>query len=168
MKPMDALREQLAAMVEVRTGLTKAHGFPYRCAEDLVLRHGAEYTLAPPRCQPRFRYARACFDSAYRLSTRSRSPWIYVEGFALSNVGLAVHHAWVTHRRSPDLVYELAWDDDPDAVYLGIAFVAGFVRETFAASKSTQYSVIDAYWQGFPLLTGVQPLDEVRWKGIAA
>jgi hypothetical protein len=135
-------------------------GFLYSSIEDFVLKHGTMYTKAQSsRFIPR---PKECFGRAYTVATRKGSPWIYVEGYAVnSNVGLPVPHAWVTQADTPGEAFELAWDD-ADSVYLGIAFRPEYVRQVHIASKRKNYSVLDAWWIDFPLISGVQDLAEVR------
>jgi hypothetical protein len=140
--------------------LRGAPPFPCRfCnAEELILRHGRAFTAG------RFPYtpvARACFAQSYRFSTRARSRWIYVEGFALrSGVPFPVHHAWLTRADTPQTAYDTAWNDSEDSIYLGIPFKTKYVRQAFHLSGKTQYSVLQAYWSGFPLLTGKDSIEE--------
>lgn len=99
----------------------------------------------------------------YQLAvTKKRSPWVYVEGFAVRPcVGFPIHHAWVTHRDFPTLAYDLAWENAEGCVYLGIPFKAEYVRSVFLASRRQYYSVLENW--DYPLLSGTQAIDPVIW-----
>jgi hypothetical protein len=139
---------------------------PYWCAEDFILKHGQTFRRAamPPPVLP---IPRACFQQSYELCTKKRSRWIYCEGFALSELGLVVHHAWVTPRERPGEAYDLAWSEERhrNPAYMGCAFRPEFVRDTYKSSgKLNELSVLYAWWAGFPLLTGAVEIEDVIWK----
>lgn len=142
---------------------------PYACAEDLILRHGRTFHRydGPPPVTP---IPRACFQMAYQLCcARKKSPWVYCEGFALNNIGLVAHHAWVTPRDHPGDAYDLAWAEErhQDAAYFGCMFKPEFVRETHKSSGRLpvkMFSVLDTWWIDYPLLTGEVKVEDVLWN----
>jgi hypothetical protein len=161
--PLESLRDQLRMYADFRRQGRDHVRVKYFGIEDLVLQKGIvdPRSMQPPPVRP---IPRACFDQSYRLATRTRAKWVYVEGYALSpdSLGLAVHHAWVTPADNPTVAVDLAWDN-PDAVYLGIPFRADFVKRTHQASGSKEYSVLDTWWQHYPLLTGAAAIEDVMW-----
>jgi hypothetical protein len=48
---------------------------------------------------------------------------------------------------------------------MGIPFHAEFVRKTHLASKREFYSVLDTWWQDYPLITGATRIEDVVWGG---
>lgn len=138
-------------------------GYKFICFEEFILKHGQLFprAAAPPPVRP---MPRECFHQSYRLTTRKNSRWIYCEGFGLGSFGMPVHHAWVTKRDAPGEAFDLAWGPDhTGAAYVGIMFKPEFVRETRAASKDGEFSVLDAWWQRYPLMTGKVKIEDVRW-----
>ena len=55
--------------------------------------------------------------------------FIYCEGYASNTGDGAIGHAWVLDRENGDQVVDNTWARPIDAVYLGIPFAPGFVRE---------------------------------------
>ena len=136
-----------------------SHGWPYICIEDLLLQRGRWYTHQAAPYQP---FPRACYDRAYDHATRRRSRWIYCEGYGLNpRVPLPTAHAWITRADAPGRAFELAWEDAAGAAYIGIPFRADYVRKVHRASKYKSYSVLDAWWLHYPLLSGETPLESV-------
>jgi hypothetical protein len=164
--PLESLREQLCAFRAARRVYRSEDRLhPYACNEDLILRRGRVFEPSGDR-PPITPIPRACFDQSYRLTQRRNSPWIYCEGFAINRTGLAVNHAWVIHPDAPNQAVELAWGDElaRDCAYLGLPFQRKFVREMHLKSKRQYYSVLDAWWGRYPLLTGEIKLDDVIWS----
>jgi hypothetical protein len=163
---LDQLRQQMSMVTKFRQQHVGVLPKQYRFwgAEDLVLKHGKVY----PRSQlypPVARIPRACFAQAYRLAMRPRSKWVYVEGFAAcsGSMGIAVNHAWVVRADDPTEAHDLAWEN-PDGVYIGIAFDVEFVRSTFKANRR-EYGVLDTWRLNYPLLTGKTRIEDVKWAG---
>lgn len=162
---VELLRKQLeiAAEVRKRYAATLGRTEPFIGPEDLVLKHGTIYkpTRKKPPTSP---IPRMCYQNAYRVAVRKGSQWVYCEGFAVASHGLALEHAWVTRAASPGEAYDLAWSYDERNAYMGIAFKPEFVRAVFKASgRLQQFSVLNAWWMGFPLLTGKVNLADVGW-----
>lgn len=161
------LMETMKSTITARRYFHGKYGDPslkYICFEDLIVQHGQFFprAAAPPPVRP---VPRECFSQSYRLTMRKGARWIYCEGFALNEIGMPIHHAWVTKRDAPGEAFDLAWGDErhAEAVYRGIMFKPEFVRETHLASKEGMYSVLDAYWLRYPLMTGKVKIEEVRW-----
>lgn len=167
--PMLSLLASLELSVKARRHFHPDLTTPYACAEDLILRHGRPFnrTEKKPPVEP---IPRACFHQAYRLSVaKKNSRWIYCEGYALNNIGLVAHHAWVTPRDCPGDAFDLAWAEERhnDAVYFGCMFKPEFVRETHQSSGKLplkMYSVLDTWWIDYPLLTGEVKVEDVLWN----
>lgn len=162
------LRSQLEMHVNFRRTMVDGDWpHPYLCNEDLVLRQGRAFVRAPkPPVQV---IPKACFALAYRLATKRDSKWIYCEGYAVNPrfCGMAVNHAWVTRADDPGLAYELAWPfgSAEDTAYYGMALDAAFVKRTHLSSKRQYFSVLDDWWENYPLLTGEVKIEDVMWKG---
>jgi hypothetical protein len=77
--------------------------------------------------------------------------------------GLPVQHAWVTRADEPGEAYEMAWRHHANAAYFGIAFKPEYVRHVFETSGKETYSVLDAWWMDYPLVTGKTAIEEVMW-----
>jgi hypothetical protein len=159
-----ALRKQLQQMVDLRrTGVwpKPPDGVRFLCVEDMVLQHGRIYKAAPTNWHP---IPRACFHLAYERAVRPRkSEWIYVEGYAARpTLGIVVQHAWLTRADTPQLAYDTAWDDNAEAIYLGIPVQAAYVRKCHRSSKHGYYSAFDTWWLGHPLLTGKVRIEDIQ------
>lgn len=155
----DHLREYLQSWVMLHKQIHKSER-PYIDIHDLVLRHGQSYYPGPQCFDP---IPRSCFARSYEIATRRNSKWLYVEGYAINTrVGLPVAHAWITPTDSKErLVCELAWETDPGNAYLGIPFKAEYVKRIYRESKRRYFSVLDAWWAGYPLITGEHKLENV-------
>jgi hypothetical protein len=152
------LRDELTQMIRLRQ--SKPHN-RFSCLEDLVLEFGQAYHPVP---SPLAREPKACFQASYQAAARKNSPWIYVEGYALSGGFGAMPHAWLTSDDTPDAAYETAWDLTVGAEYLGIPFQFDYVRKVHLASKRKYYGVLDAWWLDFPLVRGETLIENVMWK----
>lgn len=163
---IDDLRRGLELMVrmrrEMRNPTNWQRGLRYHGTEDLILQHGTVYRRATRR-PPTHPIPKACFHQSYRLAARKGSKWIYVEGFATSPdaIGIPVLHAWLTTAETPGEAYDVAWTH-PEADYIGIPFDPGFVKAM--RKRLGQYSVLDAWQIGYPLLTGEIAVADVIWK----
>jgi hypothetical protein len=163
MNPLKSLRLQMETFTRLYRMQPSERRF--LCIEDLVLQHGTVFRRAvlPPPVEP---LHQACFQQSYRLATRKGARWVYCEGYALSKaVGLGVLHAWVTRADKPGDAYDLAWDygTRKDTAYLGIPFRPEYVREVHHASKREMFSVLDAWWMHYPLITGETRVEDVMW-----
>lgn len=165
MTPLENLRAQLEQYQRLGRMAEQANGwaFPFLNMQDLLLKHGRLFRLSERRMKT---VPRACFYQTYRLTQRRDSRWVYCEGYAVNNNGLAVHHAWAIHPAAPADAVELAWDDaaPDDTAYIGLPFRCEFVRQTFHAGKRQYYSVLDAWWMSHPILTGAIRLEDVTWR----
>ena len=108
--------------------------------EAIVLEHGRKF--APP-VTPRPKGIRKgrnrlCFMNAYRLA--NREDFRYVEGFAISDIGILipVQHAWVVDNK--DNVIETTWKESGLA-YSGIVFDLEFVNRVICETKL--YGIMD-------------------------
>jgi hypothetical protein len=164
---MSALEDMLRTQLEMQRTVFRSNVpevFKFKGSEDLVLRFGAYYPRSK-RKLPTTPLPRACFSQAYRLATRKGSKWVYVEGFAVAEkVGLVVNHAWITRADDPGEAYDLAWGGElAEAAYLGIPFRPEYVKAMHKASGGNYFSVLDAWWADYPLITGGDRLEDVRW-----
>src|SRR5580658_9646850 len=99
--PMKNLRTQLTMYQTLRrsnfNGRSGGEKIVYAGNEDLILREGQVYEATPlPSGHNLPDTSKACFRNAYEAVRSRHSRWIYVEGFAINETGLAVHHAWLT------------------------------------------------------------------------
>jgi hypothetical protein len=80
----------------------------------------------------RKRKDRACFENSQKLVLKSGTgrTWSYVEGFALSALGVVVHHGWCGDEQGRAI--DATWKE-PGLAYFGVAFsaqeVARWLRE---------------------------------------
>jgi hypothetical protein len=161
---VDGLRSQLEAFRAFRAQGRRQMEYPYQSIEDFVLRNGLAYVPAQAPWEP---LPRACYQESYRRAARARSPWIYVEGYAMHpKMGLATPHAWVSHRDYPIVAFDCAWDwgSSQGAEYLGVPFRFDYVRRIHVASGRKQYGVLEAGWMHFPLMIGVDNIEDVVWR----
>ncbi|HEU0180346.1 MAG TPA: hypothetical protein VFV58_39420 [Blastocatellia bacterium] len=161
---IDDLRTFLRNMVTIHRTIPGADERRFICIEDLVLRHGQEFSWRQNKhpLEPQ-----QCFTRAYRLATRYPHKWVYVEGYAVSpTIPLAIHHAWVQPASAPGIAVELAWRGANAAVpYLGVPIRPEYLRSVYRASGRLRlYNVLDAYWLHHPLVTGKTPVEDVLWR----
>jgi len=168
MTPLEALREQMQWNIDFRRRSAPPADLRFLCIEDLVLQHGTVFQRAVkrPPVQP---IPRSCFAQSYRLATRKGSKWVYCEGYAVcpNSFGIAINHAWVMNPADPGEAHDLAWPLDQTrdiTAYIGIPFRPEFVRETHKASGRRDYSVLDTWWQHYPLITGETRIEDVTWR----
>lgn len=149
--------ETLKASLELMRGLveqcsaTGTRGYYYKSCEDFCLRAGAFYLPAAESSYIKMP-AKRCFQNAATLCGRHPS-WRYCEGFAAtaSLPELPLLHAWIV---LPDeTVLDATWRASAGIApfaYCGVIFPIEYVMETFDRLK--EWSVIDNYREGFPLL----------------
>lgn len=162
---IDDLRTFLGNMVTIHRTIAGADKRRFASIEDLVLRHGQEYSWRQNKhpLEPQ-----QCFARAYRLATRYPQKWVYVEGYAVSpTLPIAIHHAWVMPVAAPGIAVELAWRrGNASGAYLGVPIRPEYLRSVHRASGRLRlYNVLDAYWLRHPLLTGKTPIEDVIWRG---
>lgn len=136
-----AVRRQLEYQ---RDMLPNLPGFHYRGKDDLLLQHGRFFEPQDlPKAYRRGR-ARACFANSLRLGTKAGLR--YVEGVALPDVGILVHHAWCLDER--DRVVDPTWST-PGRAYFGVVFAKATVVGSW---EGDQNSVLDDWPHGWPVL----------------
>lgn len=70
---------------------------------------------------------RQCYGNAMKLAFANAKGLAYVEGYALSTVGIAAAHAWcITEDQT---VIDPTWDEPERCAYLGIPFNHSFLYE---------------------------------------
>lgn len=139
------LRAELAKLKFVQP----VDGLVYRGPADFVLREGRVYRPAALPAGVVQHPPRHCFANAIHLAIEHG--FDYVEGFALSVFGQAVHHAW--NARGARLV-DATWRP-MGLAYLGVVFG---VERADDCTWNGDATVLDDYARGWPLL-------RQRWAG---
>lgn len=155
MSAIQTIREHLEAIADMqsRTRNGAASRFRFVGLEDLVLKWGREFSLAPyPEGLWRGK-KRECFHNAFRLA--SEADLFYVEGYALSIIPML--HAWCID--ADGRVVDPTWDPDENMAYLGIPLKWDYVIDILVSRG--YYGVLDNWEQGFPLLTGDDDISDV-------
>lgn len=111
--------------------LTELAGLMNRAGQrnvyQFLLDLGEEYEGAPlPAGEPQGE-VRQCFSNALTLAVLRG--WVYVEGYAMSPVGLAVHHAWCVTDEESRTVIDPTWDHPEKCSYYGIQFQTEWVMD---------------------------------------
>ena len=141
------LVDWLAAQIEIHAAFASTRDWLFTCAEDLVLRvgyWGNPTTLPPDRSPgPEGR----CFANASAYATVHGLT--YVEGFALSTLGLAYPHAWAVDDAGN--VHDVTWPPMRGLAYLGIPFSAVYI-DTIDGNLGAACLVHDAYLDDYRVL----------------
>lgn len=167
------LLEQLRATADLRRQSVRVDKKPprYYGPEDLVAREGLQFIARPaPYSLVRQATLKQCFANCVAAARSKRSPWLYVEGFAMTGeFPLAVHHAWLTRGDEPTVAVDPTWSilptDLKDAVYFGIPLAIDFVMATRRSSPLNEYGALSAWWTKPRLLTGDLKVEAVIPSG---
>ena len=122
------LVEWLSIHVQLHRKIHRARGFPanwsYCCIEELVLTLGY-WGIPSPLPPGRDRGPeRMCYSNASHYGdTHSLT---YVEGYALTTVGVGCAHAWCVDDHGN--VHDPTWPDGLGVAYLGLPFAASHIR----------------------------------------
>ncbi len=139
---------------------------------DLIVQHGQPFQPKPlPRGHKLNTFAKQCFFNCYRAIARKTTPWVYVEGYAVTDkLFMPVHHAWLTRKDDMSVAYDPTWQINlsdtwtpENSLYLGIPIRREYVIEMHRLSRRQWFSVFDTWWADYPLLTG-----KVKLEAIAA
>jgi len=121
-------------------------GWAYRNMYDFVAKEGIEFNF-----ESNFPWIKGppsqCFANAMTLCSFHKNIR-YVEGYAFS-IAFPMYHAWCIDEGGK--VIETTWDSMGSG-YVGVIFPKQYVKKIVA--KSGEYSVIDKWKIGWPLLTG--------------
>lgn len=131
---------------DMQMGMT-SKGYAYVCPQDFVLQHGTAYPADAFELVDG--EAKLCYRNS--LVNAVVYGWDYVEGYALGNFGLAIHHAWCVKQDGTPV--ECTWGE-PGVAYRGVTFPIMLVRD---AQKATG-SVLDDWQRDWPIL-------KERWQG---
>lgn len=144
---MNAHQKTLLKFLTVCSAFTSTRpGFAYKSPHHFVAQHGAWYEFQPLPRTIRRGAPRICFANA--IMTAVKHGLRYVEGYALSPVGiLPIHHGWVASR-TPGRLYEVTWPT-PGLAYFGVEFSIGRADN---CSWEGDASVLDDWHRHWPLL----------------
>ena len=168
--PVDQLIEYMRMLdMTKRTMYTKAT--LVHTLESFLLDHGRQWTPARRPRGLRKQPDKLCFMNSQRhVLTHQQlcgdddleALW-YCEGFALGVI--PIHHAWLVDRSGT--VLDLTWDEPDKATYWGVAFNTSYLR-TKVIETERWLSLLDNYEQGWPLLRGIDGVQEavVKWRGL--
>jgi hypothetical protein len=70
----------------------------------------------------RQREPRMCFMNAFDLALKDPDRFLYHEGYAISDLGIPIHHAWVVDRNRPGFAIDPTWKKATraTATYFGV------------------------------------------------
>ena len=120
-------------------------GYVYKCVEELILREGIEYRPAPLPKHIKKGRIKECYKNAYHTATREGLE--YVEGYALSEGLIPVHHAWCVD--ADGVVIDPTWN--PVGVeYIGVVIPIRLVELVMLNTKV--YGVMHDYQNRYPML----------------
>ena len=153
---------EFTATVQQSCNLTNnsQHKFLYSGLEHFTLMHGAAWTPAELPLDIPVGEARMCFKNAFELVMGDPRRYHYVEGYASGYI--PVHHAWAVDQQGR--VVDPTWSDRRPGnpvtgrIYVGTSFNFRYVVNTLNETK--QYSVLDQWMIGWPILTGKHDLTE--------
>jgi hypothetical protein len=122
----------------------KLHHLHYAGPADFVLKHG-RWFLPRPLPNGMWKGAqRCCFANAVIAAFLFKLR--YVEGYAIGQAGLAVHHAWNTNEQG-DLL-DCTWWNGAGRAYIGVAFNTGRAAD---ACWSRDLTILDDYTHHWPV-----------------
>jgi hypothetical protein len=118
--------------------------FHYKGISDFLLREGQFFEPRPLPAGMDYLEIKHCIKNAFWTALQER--FVYVEGYAISSVNdLPLLHAWNLDRKG--FVLDTTWNPH-GRVYFGVIFPLAMIRR----KRSTQYSVIDDWEHGYPIL----------------
>jgi hypothetical protein len=131
--------------------INKHSDFLHKSIESLVLAYGQPFKSqikSPFKGEPKFCF-KNCYQALYDFPKLS-----YCEGFAISNLGIPIIHAWLVNDNLE--VIDPTWIDNrfQNSSYFGIVFTEDFVLEI--VNKTRCYGILDSDYmielqrQGFP------------------
>jgi hypothetical protein len=127
--------------------------FLYASVFDFVVRHGRRFELAPWPALKKRGQMRECYTNATKM-VFADSDLRYCEGIAYAGT-IPVLHAWVLQ---PDgKILDPTWPDGEE--YLGCVFRTKYLAKCIAR-RGFWGSLLDAWEEGFPLLTGAHPVSD--------
>jgi hypothetical protein len=141
----------LQQKAELFTKINKNPDLLYKSVDSLVLDYGQPFTKqikSPFQGEPKFCF-KNCYQALYDFPKLS-----YCEGFAISNLGIPIIHAWLVNDNLE--VIDPTWIDNrfQNRSYFGIVFTEDFVLEI--ADKTCCYGILESDYmielqrQGFP------------------
>ncbi|MBD2629653.1 hypothetical protein [Trichormus variabilis] len=150
---IDYLITILQQRAELFTKTNKNPDFLYKSVDSLVLAYGQPFTKqikSPFKGEPK-----SCFKNCYQ-ALYDFSKLNYCEGFAISNLGIPIIHAWLVNDNLE--VIDPTWTGDrfQNCAYFGIVFTEDFVLEM--TEKTEKYGILESDYlmdyqlqrQGFP------------------
>jgi hypothetical protein len=118
--------------------------FHYKGISDFLLREGQFFEPRPLPAGIDYLEVKHCIKNAFWTALRER--FVYVEGYAISCWSdLPLLHAWNLDQQG--FVVDTTWNPHGRA-YFGVIFPLA----TIPRKRSTQYSVIDDWEHGYPIL----------------
>ncbi|MTJ14708.1 hypothetical protein FJR11_19425 [Anabaena sp. UHCC 0187] len=141
----------LQQKAELFTKVNKNPDLLYKSVDSLVLAYGQPFIKqikSPFKGQPKFCF-KNCYEALYDFPKLS-----YCEGFAISNLGIPIIHAWLVNDNLE--VIDPTWIGErfQNSSYFGTVFTEDFVLEI--ADKTRSYGILDSDYmieyqrQGFP------------------
>lgn len=136
---------------ELFTKINKNSDILYKGVDNLVLAYGQPFIKqikSPFQGEPKSCF-KNCYQALYDFPKLS-----YCEGFAISNLGIPIIHAWLVNDNLE--VIDPTWIGErfQNSAYFGIVFTEDFVLEI--VNKTRSYGILDSDYmielqrQGFP------------------
>lgn len=177
------LREYIKQLSHLRGGEDN----PQSSADSFILHYGKEY-VSSPFSEDEYEFIlntlldmraifkmRECFFNAQRMALACPD-FIYVEGYALSDLGFPIHHGWVEfngkvidmtlrrrlQRRLKGRYEDRIFGDLHGREYIGVPFSEYGIQQRIEKSSSLG-SLLYFYEAGFPVLTLDIPTVETLW-----
>ena len=118
--------------------------FHYKGIPDFLLREGQFFEPRPLPAGIKYMEPKHCIKNTYWTALRER--FVYVEGYAMLDCSdTPIFHAWNVDRDG--FVVDTTWNPH-GRVYFGVIFPLAMIRR----KRRTQYSVIDDWEHGYPIL----------------
>ena len=141
----DKLRSHLALERDLMSGRMKDPSqFHYKGIADFLLREGQFFEPRPLPAGIDYLEIKHCIKNAFWSTLQGRL--FYVEGYAVSSANdLPLLHAWNLDHGG--FVVDRTWNPH-GRVYFGVVFPLAIIQR----KRATQYSVIDDWEHGYPIL----------------
>jgi hypothetical protein len=142
----NACRKYLEQMVAAWAGL----GHP-AIMENFVLRNGEDFDV---QVEPHYRgRKKECFKNAFEYARKYESQGVrYVEGYGLSDIGLAMHHAWCVD--ADGRVMDPTWEYE-ETSYVGVVLPLTLVTRQIL--RNGVYGVLDPGMIDYKFMVEMDP-----------
>jgi hypothetical protein len=126
----------------------RPEGFAYFSPADLLLQHGLWFDQAGSHPHVRRGMVKQCFQNAARVVLRRPVEFRYFEGFAISSVGIPMHHAWLVD--NDGRAWDQTWPPGKSGPLVGVHVPTFVLRLHWQTCANTDF--LTDYKHQFPAM----------------